>query len=145
MREFRTLVYKSNTNKNTEQLKWFLHTTAALVFPLICFVCLAWQTTKANTSELLRINEFITYFDNHMDHSIQQSGTYMGLKDHGQTTTWKVLIQELAANACPLCQKKEALEKDQHTKELKEKFSSKIIFWSGYVALMSQHINIWIL
>ena len=50
-----------------EQLKLFICRTAALASPPIHFVCLAWQGIKGNTSELPRINEFITYFDNHMD------------------------------------------------------------------------------
>ena len=50
-----------------EQLKSFICRTAALAFPSIHFVRLAWQGIKANTPELPRINEFITYFDNDMD------------------------------------------------------------------------------
>ena len=66
-RNFKTLVYKSNTNNNMEQLKSFICRTAALAFlPFVLFF-FAWQGIKASTAELPRINEFITYFDNHID------------------------------------------------------------------------------
>ena len=65
--KFNILVCKSNTNKNTGQLKSFICRTVALAFLPIHFVCFAWQGVKANTPELPRINEFIMYFDNHMD------------------------------------------------------------------------------
>ena len=51
----------------------------------------------------------------------------------------EVLIQQLAAGECPSCRKKRAIEKDQHIKELKERFSTNIISSSDYVAGVFQH------
>ena len=45
-------------------------------------------------------------------------------------------MQQLTAGACPLHKRKKATKKDQHIKELKDRFSR-----SDYVAGMSQHIN----
>ena len=53
----------------------------------------------------------------------------------------QVSIQQLVAGAHLPHQKKKAIEKDQHIKELKERFSSNVISLSEYVAGMSQHIN----
>ena len=54
----------------------------------------------------------------------------------------EVSIQQLAAGARPPRRKKKAIEKDQHIKELKERFSSNVISLSDYVKGMSQHINL---
>ena len=48
---------------NMDQLKSFIHRTAALAFVFICFLYLAWQGIKADIPELPRIDKFITYFE----------------------------------------------------------------------------------
>ena len=46
-RNFKTLIYKSNTNKNMEQLKPFICRTAALAFfPFLCLSCMARNKSK---------------------------------------------------------------------------------------------------
>ena len=52
----------------------------------------------------------------------------------------EVSIQQLAAGARPPHRKKKAIEKNQHIKELNERFSSNVISLSDYVVGMSQHI-----
>ena len=42
--------------QNTDQLKSFIHRTAALVFVPICFVRLAWQGIKADTPDRVTKN-----------------------------------------------------------------------------------------
>ena len=46
---------------NTDQLKIFVCRISALSLVPICFVHLTWQEVKADTPELPRIDEFVTY------------------------------------------------------------------------------------
>ena len=54
----------------------------------------------------------------------------------------EVLIQQLAGNAHPPHRRMKDIEKDQHIKEFKKRFSSNVISLSYYVAGMSEHTNL---
>ena len=61
MRKIQEIGLQIQYKQITDQLKSFICRTAALVFVPVCFVHLAWQRIKADTPELPRIDEFITY------------------------------------------------------------------------------------
>ena len=63
MRKIHEIGLQIHYKQNIDQLKSFIHRTAALAFVLICFLYLAWQGIKADAPELPRIDKFITYFE----------------------------------------------------------------------------------
>ena len=63
MRKIQDIALIIQYKENTEQLKSFTRKTAALAFVPFPFVCLAWKGMKANTPELPRVDEFVTYLE----------------------------------------------------------------------------------
>ena len=71
--------------RNIQHIGMQILRTTALVFVPVCYVCATWQGMKADTPELPRIYEFVTYFE-----ITQHSKTDTRLKDYKQIIAWMV-------------------------------------------------------